>query len=118
MKSTTVADQQRDFFALLANERVRKFDPRDLVLDLRTAVLVDPLGLNLIIALLRRARERNLPLAIELARRGVYLTMLAVGLDRQAELRFHEAKAAARSETVPWVVTGPAAATGGARPWA
>jgi anti-anti-sigma regulatory factor len=101
VKSTTVADQQRDLFALLANERVRKFDPRDLVLDLRTAALVDSLGLNLIIALLRWARERNLPLAIELARRGVYLPMLAVGLDRQAELRFQEPKAAARSETVP-----------------
>jgi anti-anti-sigma regulatory factor len=99
VKSTTVADQQRDLFALLANELVRELDQRALVIDLRTAALVDSLGLNLIIALLRWARDRNLPLAIELAGRGVYLPMLAVGLDRQAKLRFQEPKAAARSET-------------------
>lgn len=90
VKSTTVAELQRDVFALLEHERVRELTPRLIALDLRAAGLVDSLGLNLIIAILRWARERNLPLAIDVGRRAVYLTMLAVGLDRQADLRFHE----------------------------
>lgn len=98
VKSTTVEALQRDAFALLAHERVRELEPRALVLDLRSAALVDSLGLNLVIAILRWARERNLPLAIELARRGVYLTMLAVGLERQADLRFVDAPNEARIE--------------------
>ncbi len=97
LKSTTVPELQRDVFALLAHDRLRELEARAVVLDLRSAAMVDSLGLNLIIAILRWARERNLSLAIELARRGVYMTMLAVGLERQTELRFVDSPAGDRS---------------------
>ena len=55
-------------------------------LDLSTATMVDSLGLNLVIAVLKWSKQRGAAFRIIVGKRGVYSTMLAVGLDRQAEL--------------------------------
>ena len=48
--------------------------------------MVDSLGLNLIISVLKWGKQRDAQLRIKIGKRGVYSTLLAVGLDRQAEL--------------------------------
>ncbi len=48
--------------------------------------MVDSLGLNLVIAVLKWSKQRGATLRIIVGKRGVYSTMLAVGLERQAEL--------------------------------
>ena len=48
--------------------------------------MVDSLGLNLVISVLKWSKQRGASFRIIVGKRGVYSTMLAVGLDRQAEL--------------------------------
>jgi anti-anti-sigma regulatory factor len=86
LKSTTFEALHRDVFAILAHEYARSLSITVVELDIRAASLVDSLGLNLVIAVLKWGQHRGATLRILVGKRGVYSTMLAVGLDRQAEL--------------------------------
>jgi ABC-type transporter Mla MlaB component len=86
LKSTTTAALHRDVFAILAHDFARELKISWVELDLTSAAMVDSLGLNLVIAVLKWAKHRDAQLRIIVAKSGVYATMLAVGLDRQAEL--------------------------------
>jgi anti-anti-sigma regulatory factor len=86
LKSTTTAALHRDVFAILAHDYARSLSISIVELDISAATLVDSLGLNLVIAVLKWSQQRGAALRIIVNKRGVYSTMLAVGLDRQAEL--------------------------------
>ena len=95
LKSTTIDALQRDFADMLGSKNARLADLRVLELDLRDAAVIDSQGLNLLVGVLKGMKLRNVPVRAIVARRTVYLTMLAVGMDRQLELVFEEGKAAA-----------------------
>lgn len=84
--STTTAALHRDVLEILSHEQTRALEIRRVELDLNAARMVDSLGLNLIITILKWAKNRDARLGIQVARRGVYATLLAVGLDRQADV--------------------------------
>ncbi len=86
LKSTTTAALHRDVFAILAHDHTRSLLIKVVELDISSATMVDSLGLNLVISVLKWSKQRAATLRIIVGKRGVYSTMLAVGLDRQAEL--------------------------------
>ena len=86
IKSTTTAALHRDVFAILAHDVTRSLSLKVIELDISAATMVDSLGLNLVISVLKWGKQRDAQLRIRIGKRGVYSTMLAVGLDRQAEL--------------------------------
>jgi anti-anti-sigma regulatory factor len=86
LKSTTTAALHRDVFAILAHDHTRSLSITVVELDISAASMVDSLGLNLVIAVLKWSKQRGAALRIIVGKRGVYSTMLAVGLERQAEL--------------------------------
>lgn len=86
IKSTTTAALHRDVFAILAHDFMRSLSLKVIELDISAATMVDSLGLNLVISVLKWSKQRDAQLRIRIGKRGVYSTMLAVGLDRQAEL--------------------------------
>ena len=86
LKSTTAAALHRDVFAILAHDYARSLSIAVVELDISAATMVDSLGLNLVIAVLKWSKQREAAFRIIVGKRGVYSTMLAVGLDRQAEL--------------------------------
>jgi len=86
IKSTTVSDLQRDIFAILNDPGVRGL-PFDTVEFVATeAKMFDSLGLNLIVALLKAVKQRDEKMRLRVASRAVYMTCLAVSLERQLEL--------------------------------
>jgi anti-anti-sigma regulatory factor len=86
LKSTTTAALHRDVFAILAHDYARSLSITVVELDISAATMVDSLGLNLVISVLKWSKQRGAAFRIIVGKRGVYSTMLAVGLDRQAEL--------------------------------
>ena len=90
LKSTTVDALQRDFAAMLASSNVRLADLNVLELDLKSAALIDSLGLNLLVSVLRRMKMREVPLRVRVSLRSVYRTLLSVGLNRQLEVIFED----------------------------
>jgi anti-anti-sigma regulatory factor len=86
LKSTTTAALHRDAFAILAHDYARSLSITVVELDISAATMVDSLGLNLVISVLKRSKQRGAASRLIVGKRGVYSTMLAVGLDRQAEL--------------------------------
>ncbi len=86
LKSTTTAALHRDVFSVLAHESARTLQISVVELDILGASMVDSLGLNLIIAVLKWSQQRGAKMRILVGTRGVYSTMLAVGLERQAEV--------------------------------
>jgi len=86
LKSTTTAALHRDVFAILAHDYARSLSIAVVELDISAATMVDSLGLNLVISVLKWSKQRGASFRIIVSKRGVYSTMLAVGLDRQAEL--------------------------------
>ena len=86
LKSTTTAALHRDVFAILAHDSARSLQITTVELDISAATMVDSLGLNLVIAVLKWSKHRDASLRIIVGKRAVHSTMLAVGLDRQAEL--------------------------------
>ena len=91
LKSTTTAALHRDVFSILAHEYARSLQITQVELDISNATMVDSLGLNLVVSVLKWSKQRGAQLRILVGKRGVYSTMLAVGLDRQAELITTEA---------------------------
>jgi ABC-type transporter Mla MlaB component len=86
VKSTTVESLHRDVFTVLADPGVRALEVTLLELDLTRAKVLDSLGLNLVVALHKLAQRRNENVKLRVGVRSVYLTCLAVGLDRQMDL--------------------------------
>ena len=84
--STTTGALHRDVQIILADEQTRALSIHRVELDLNAARMVDSLGLNLIITILKWAKNRDARLGIQVSKRGVYSTLLAVGLERQADL--------------------------------
>lgn len=91
LKSTTTAALHRDIFAVLDHESARTQYVSVVELDITGASMVDSLGLNLIIAVLKWSQQRGAKLRVLVGKRGVYSTMLAVGLERQSEVINSEA---------------------------
>jgi len=90
--STSTIALHRDVFAILNHEQAKSLQIVKVEVDIKSANMVDSLGLNLIIAILKWAKQREAGLSITVSKLGVYSVMLAVGLDRQAEV-IHVARA-------------------------
>jgi ABC-type transporter Mla MlaB component len=88
VKSTTVEELHRDVFTVLADPAVKELEVAVLELDLTRAKVLDSLGLNLVVSLYKLAKRRNEAMRMRVAVRAVYLACLAVGLDRQLELKY------------------------------
>ncbi len=86
LTSTTIAALHRDVQIILGDEHTRAMSIKRVELDMNSAKMVDSLGLNLVITLLKWAKNRDACLGIQISKRGVYSTLLAVGLERQANL--------------------------------
>lgn len=88
VKSTTVEELHRDVFSVLADPAVRDLEVKMLDLNLTQAKVLDSLGLNLLVALYKLAKRRNETVRLRVGVRAVYLTCLAVGLERQMDVRY------------------------------
>jgi len=86
IKSTTVSELQRDVFALLNDPAVRRLPTATVELVATEAKMFDSLGLNLIVGVLKAVKQRDEKMRLRIASRTVYLTCLAVALERQMEL--------------------------------
>ena len=86
IKSTTVNELQRDIFALFNDLAVRNLPTATVEFVATEAKLFDSLGLNLVVGLLKAVKQRDEKMRLRIASRTVYLTCLAVALERQMEL--------------------------------
>lgn len=89
LKSTTIADLYRDSYDILTDKALSGSGFETLELDITDASMVDSQGLNLIVSLLRQVKTREGKLKLITNRRTVYMTLLSVGLERQAEVVFN-----------------------------
>ena len=90
IKSTTIAEMRRDLGTIIKHEYVFLLKIRLVELDISSAGMVDSLGLNLVLSVLKWAVTSNAEVRIIVGARGVYETLLAIGLDKHAELIFRE----------------------------
>ena len=90
LKSTTIAEFRRDLGTILQHEYVFLLKITLVEVDIRSACIVDSLGLNLVLSVLRWAGNSDAEARIIVGVRGVYETLLAIGLDKHAQLIFRE----------------------------
>ena len=90
LKSTTIAEIRRDLGTILKHEYVFLLKINVVEVDISSAGIVDSLGLNLVLSVLKWAANSNAEARIIVGTRGVYETLLAIGLDKHAQLIYRE----------------------------
>ena len=90
LKSTTIAEVRRDLATILKHEYVFLLKVALVELDISSAGIVDSLGLNLVLSVLKWAGNSNAEVRIIVGARSVYETLLAIGLDKHAQLIYRE----------------------------
>jgi ABC-type transporter Mla MlaB component len=90
LKSTTIAEIHRDLRIILQHEYVFLLKINVVELDISSAGIVDSLGLNLLLSVIKWAGTSNAEACIIVESRGVYETLLAIGLDKHAQLIYRE----------------------------
>jgi ABC-type transporter Mla MlaB component len=90
LKSTTIAEMRRDLGTIIKHEYVFLLKITLVELDISSAGIVDSLGLNLVLSVLKWAGTSNAEARIIVGTRGVYETLLAIGLDKHAQLIYRE----------------------------
>ncbi len=86
LKSTTIAEIRRDLGGILKSEYVFLLKITSVELDISSAGIVDSLGLNLVLSVLKWAGTCNAEVCIFVGTRSVYETLMAIGLDKHAKL--------------------------------
>ena len=90
LKSTTIAEIRRDLGTILKHEYVFLLKINVVEVDISSASIVDSLGINLVLSVLKWAANSNAEARIIVGTRGVYETLLAIGLDKHSQLIFRE----------------------------
>ncbi len=90
LKSTTIAEVRRDLGAIIKHEDVFLLKITIVELDISSAGIVDSLGLNLVLSVLKWAGTSNAEGRIIVGSRGVYETLMAIGLDKHAQLIYRD----------------------------
>jgi ABC-type transporter Mla MlaB component len=86
LKSTTIAEMRRDLGIILKHEYVFLLKVSLVELDISSAGIVDSLGLNLVSSVIKWAGNSNSEARIIVGTRGVYETLMAIGLDKNAQI--------------------------------
>ena len=90
LKSTTLAEIRRDLGTILKHEYVFLLKITLVELDISSAGIVDSLGLNLVLSVIKWAGNSNAKASIITGKRSVHETLLAIGLDKHAQLVYNE----------------------------
>lgn len=81
--STTTENIRQGLDALMADSLVWGESWSILLLDMSATKMLDSLGLNLLVSLLKRVQARSASLHVKITSRMVHQTLLATRLDRQ-----------------------------------
>ena len=90
LRSTTTPALHRDAFSILTQKYEIPPQISVVELDIKSATVVDSAGLNLVIAVVKWALQYNADARIIVGMRGVLAMMSAIGLDKHAQLIYHE----------------------------
>ncbi|MCS6243150.1 MAG: hypothetical protein H2172_04720 [Opitutus sp.] len=90
LKTTTIAELRRDLATILKHEYVFLLKIALVEVDISSACIVDTVGLNLVLSVLKWAGTSNAEARIIVGARGVYETLLAIGLDKHAQVIYRE----------------------------
>lgn len=88
--STNVDELDAKLRALVDNSAVWSQNWSTLTIDMTSTQMLDSLGLNLIVSLLKRVRERPITVRTYLRSRIVYQTLLATRMDKLMTLHLEE----------------------------
>lgn len=84
--STNAAVLRQQIFAILESETVARADWQTLHLDLRAANMVDSMGLNLLVSVIKFAKNRSSKVTGQIANSNVQRAIMFTRLDTQMEL--------------------------------
>jgi ABC-type transporter Mla MlaB component len=90
LKTTTVPALHRDISIILKSECLLVLKIATLELDITAASMVDSIGLNLVLTVLKWSTHSNADSRIIVGTRSVYETLMAIGIDRHAELVYRD----------------------------
>lgn len=90
MTSTTVEQQQQMLSDIISKSSVWGEPWDKLVLDLRATQMLDSLGLNMLVGLVKRVKDRDATIVTHLKNRIVYQTLLATRMDKQMDIKLEE----------------------------
>ncbi len=85
--STNIEALRKQIFDLLASEPVNKDSWETLEIDLTAAKMVDSMGLNFLVALLKHVQERKGKMAIKVSSTHIHRTLLFTRLDKQMDIQ-------------------------------
>lgn len=78
-------------------EEIKNDDWNILFIDISASKLVDSMGLNLVISLLKQAQNRGSKVKCKIASRTIHRTLLFTRLDKQMEIEFQESEPSAEA---------------------
>jgi|JI10StandDraft_1071094.scaffolds.fasta_scaffold704495_2 anti-anti-sigma factor len=84
--STNVDGLRQAAFGLLEGERLKQAPWTTLKLDLTAAKMVDSAGLNLIVSIIKHAKNRGAAVRATVGNPNVYRTFIFTRLDKQLDL--------------------------------
>jgi anti-anti-sigma factor len=84
--STNAPALREEAFGILESETIAKADWQTLQLDLRGANMIDSMGLNLLVSIIKHARNRGAKIVGQVANTNVQRTICFTRLDTQMEL--------------------------------
>jgi ABC-type transporter Mla MlaB component len=86
LKSTTIDEMRRDIGFILKHDYVFLLKIAVVELDISSAITVDSVGLNLVLSVLKWATNSSVEARVIVGMRSVYEMMLAIGLDKHAQI--------------------------------
>lgn len=84
--STNAPSLRQEVFEILESEVVTRSDWQTLQLDLRSANMVDSMGLNLLVSIIKFAKNRGCKITGQVTNTNVRRTLMFTRLDTQMEL--------------------------------
>jgi anti-anti-sigma factor len=84
--STNAGVLRQEAFAILESEVISRADWQTLHLDLRAANMIDSMGLNLLVSIIKFAKNRGSKVTGRVANTNVQRTIMFTRLDTQMEL--------------------------------
>lgn len=88
--STTVDQMQAELETVVSSSSNWNEQWETLTLDMRLLQMIDSLGLNLLVSLIKRANNRDIKIRTLLRSRMVYQTLLATRMDKQMSIHLEE----------------------------
>lgn len=88
--SANVDDSRNELLSILEKDDVKEADWDTLVLDLKTANIIDSSGLNLLVTLNRHLQDEERRVKVFVASPHIYRTFVYVRLDKKMEVVLDE----------------------------